>query len=116
MEVIQSYGVKPPLPDSFIFPFLKEGMTPAKELMTVKQLTKTINKYIKRIALACGLPDDISTYTARHSFATVLKRSGASTEYISEALGHHDLKTTENYLDSFEDSEKIKWQQMLIPA
>jgi integrase/recombinase XerD len=115
MEIIKRYGVNPPDPDSFVFPFLKDGMTPAKQLMTVKQLTKNINKYIKRIAVTCGLSSDITTYTARHSFATVLKRAGASTEYISEQLGHHDLKTTENYLDSFEDSEKMKWQQMLLP-
>ncbi|MEJ7674804.1 MAG: tyrosine-type recombinase/integrase [Chitinophagaceae bacterium] len=48
----------------------------------------------------------MTTYTARHSFSTVLKRSGASTEFISEALGHSDVKTTENYLDSFSNDMK----------
>jgi integrase len=46
---------------------------------------------------------NISTYTARHSFATILKRSGVPVAYISDALGHADLKTTENYLSGFED-------------
>ena len=50
----------------------------------------------------------ITTYTARHSFATVLKRSGANIAYISESLGHNDLKTTESYLASFEKDERIK--------
>lgn len=50
----------------------------------------------------------ISTYTARHSYATVLKRSGANIAYISESLGHSDLKTTENYLASFEKEERQK--------
>ena len=50
----------------------------------------------------------ISTYTARHSFASVLKRSGANIAYISESLGHSDLKTTENYLASFEKEERVK--------
>ena len=31
-----------------------------------------------------------------------MKRSGASTEYIQEALGHSNIKTTESYLDSFD--------------
>jgi len=48
------------------------------------------------------------THTARHSFASVLKRSGANIAYISESLGHSDLKTTENYLASFEKAERIK--------
>jgi site-specific recombinase XerD len=60
---------------------------------------------MKIIAESIGI-ESLTTYTARHSFATILKRSGASTEFISEALGHGNLKTTQNYLDSFEDDQK----------
>ncbi len=35
-----------------------------------------------------------------------MKNSGASTEYIQEALGHTVKLTTENYLDSFEKEIK----------
>ena len=55
----------------------------------------------------------ISTYTARHSFATVLKRSGTSIAYISESLGHQNIKTTENYLASFEREERAKNAELL---
>ena len=48
-----------------------------------------------------GIDKKATTFVARHTFSTVMKRSGASTEYIQEALGHADTKTTENYLDSF---------------
>lgn len=51
---------------------------------------------------------DFTTYSARHSFATVLKRSGTNVAFISESLGHPDLKTTEDYLDSFEKEERQK--------
>jgi site-specific recombinase XerD len=50
----------------------------------------------------------ISTYTARHSYATVLKRAGSNIAFISESLGHSDLKTTQDYLASFEQSERAK--------
>jgi len=49
-----------------------------------------------------------------NTFATVLKRSGAPIEFISESLGHKDLKTTENYLDSFEDDVKETYQKQLL--
>ena len=49
----------------------------------------------------------------RHTFSTVLKRSGASTEYIQEALGHSNVKTTENYLDSFGKEVKKEFAQRL---
>jgi len=41
-------------------------------------------------------------------YATVLKRSGANIAFISESLGHSDLRTTENYLSSFEQEERAK--------
>jgi tetratricopeptide (TPR) repeat protein len=63
--------------------------------------TRAINRRMKEIGERLGI-GNISTYTARHSFATVLKRAGANIAYISESLGHQDLKTTENYLASFE--------------
>ena len=44
-------------------------------------------------------------HAARHTFATVLKRSGVNISIISESLGHSDLETTQIYLDSFENSQ-----------
>ncbi|WP_301705505.1 tyrosine-type recombinase/integrase, partial [uncultured Parabacteroides sp.] len=59
------------------------------------------------------LAQPITFHVARHSFATVLKRSGANISYISESLGHSDLKTTEAYLASFEKEERQKNASLL---
>ena len=53
-----------------------------------------------------GIKKKATTYVARHTFSTILKRSGASTEQIQEALGHTDMKTTESYLGSFDKETK----------
>jgi site-specific recombinase XerD len=45
---------------------------------------------------------------ARHSFATILKNSGAPVAFISETLGHTSSKTTESYLKSFESEQRKK--------
>ena len=66
-----------------------------------------VNKKLKEIGKAVGI-EGLTTYTARLSYATVLKRSGANIAFISESLGHSDLKTTENYLASFEKEERRK--------
>jgi site-specific recombinase XerD len=52
---------------------------------------------------------------ARHSFSTQLKRTGISVEAIQELLGHKNLKTTMNYLDSFEDTSKAQQVENLLP-
>ena len=46
------------------------------------------------------------TYVARHSFATILKKSGVNIGIISQALGHQDIKTTQIYLSQF-DNEQV---------
>jgi len=51
---------------------------------------------------------NISSYVARHSWATISKNSGASIEYISEQLGHDSPKVTMGYLKSFERATREK--------
>lgn len=113
-EIIKRWGVKQMESEIFIFNLISNEDTPEQQLAKIKQATKTINKYIKRIGNSLKLEHNLTTYTARHSFATVLKRSGAPIEFISESLGHKDLKTTENYLDSFEDDMKESYQKQLL--
>ena len=110
-RIIDRWGNKPGLNDQYVLPILSKGMTPDKEYKAIQQTTKMINKYIKDIAESVEITQKVTSYIARHSFATVLKRSGASTEFISESLGHSNLQTTENYLADFEIEEKRKWAE-----
>ncbi|MCK8490426.1 tyrosine-type recombinase/integrase [Spirosoma sp. RP8] len=48
------------------------------------------NIYIRQIASTVGIDKDVTPDTARHSFSTVLKRSGAPIKFISESLGHQE--------------------------
>ncbi|MGD9929565.1 MAG: tyrosine-type recombinase/integrase [Mangrovibacterium sp.] len=105
-QIIKQWGNTPELPDTYIFPILTDGLTPTQQQAKIKQLTKQVNKYMKKLREKLAISSPISTYTARHSYATVLKRSGVNTTYISETLGHSSLKTTESYLDSFEDETR----------
>lgn len=59
------------------------------------------NKDLKQIGEMVNLEIPLTTYVARHTFATVMKRGGVSTSIISESLGHDSERTTQIYLDSF---------------
>jgi integrase len=113
-QIIDKWGITPKLKESYVFPVLQTGITPKQEYAKIQQVVKMVNKYVEMAAKAVGIEAKVTSYTARHSFATVLKRSGASIEFISESLGHTDLKTTENYLANFELDEKKKWAAKLI--
>ena len=110
--IIDRWGNNDRLPDSYIFDYLKGNETPLQEKTILLEVVRRCNKRLKMIGEAIGIKG-ISTYTARHSYATVLKRSGANIAYISESLGHADLKTTENYLASFEREEREKNAKLL---
>jgi len=106
-QIIDKWGNPDKSPNNYIFPFLTGNETPLEQKNRIKDINRRINKHIKKVEDKLGI-SNISTYTARHSFASVLKRSGANIAYISDSLGHSDLKTTENYLASFEKEERIK--------
>jgi len=74
-----------------------------KGYRTYKQKRKRINDRIRQVALKAGITEDITTYYARHSWATIAKRKMLPISLIAEGLGHADVRTTEIYLDSFDD-------------
>ncbi|MGY3214019.1 phage integrase SAM-like domain-containing protein [Mucilaginibacter sp. HD30] len=79
---------------------IKEDGLEAKNI--ILQWIKTTNKYLKRISgnLEIG---EVTTYVARHTWATLAKRMGYSNELIAEAMGHqYGNRTTAIYLDDFE--------------
>jgi integrase len=99
--------------ENLIFSILNPVDTKEKQRATIQQFTKMVNKYMKIIATKIGVNKPCTTYYARHSFSTVLKRSGANVQYISEALGHSSISTTKSYLDSFEDDTKKEMAKLL---
>ena len=100
-EIIERLGNKNKDANNYIFPILKHSQSPLRQYELVQNFVRFINDWMKTILKNLSINKKATTYVARHTFSTVLKRSGASTEFIQEALGHTDLKTTENYLDSF---------------
>lgn len=104
--IIRKYSQPSISPDNYLFPVLTRNMDAETAHKKTKEFICYTNKKLKQVAKDLGLPH-FSTYSARHSFATTLKKNNASVELIREALGHASTATTENYLKSF-DRETIK--------
>lgn len=90
----------------YIFPILSLfHQTEQQQKFRRRKVMKKVNKRLKLIGEELSLTIDLTTYVARHSFATVLKRSGVNTSIICEAMGHSSEKVTQIYLDSFENEQ-----------
>jgi integrase/recombinase XerD len=111
--IIERWGNKNQSANNYIFPVLENGVTPLRQYELIQNFVGFINEWMKCIMKNLGINKKATTYVARHTFSTVLKRSGASTEFIQEALGHTDLKTTESYLDSFGKEVKKEFAKRL---
>ena len=79
----------------------------------IQSFTRNLTKHLKKVCEDLKYGFNISACWARHSFATYLKRSGVTSEVISEALGHTSITTTRNYLDSFDDEALSKTAKLL---
>lgn len=92
----------------YLFPILhgKRHITPMQKNNRVHKVCHQINQELKVFAKELNIKAEVTTYVARHSFATILKKSGVNIGIISEALGHQDIRTTQIYLSRF-DNEQV---------
>ncbi|OUR91203.1 integrase [Flavobacteriales bacterium 34_180_T64] len=89
---------------NYIFPILlKENLTPVQIQNRKAKTLKKFNKDLKEIASLAGIDKKLTSYVARHSFATNLKQLGVSTDIISESMGHQNINITNAYLKEFDN-------------
>jgi len=64
-----------------------------------KNFTKTVNKYLKKVASKCEIDKALSTYYARHTWATFAAGLDIPKETIPRALGHSRSSVTDIYIN-----------------
>ena len=89
-----------------IIPIRTKSVSSLKRFDKVRAFDKFVNDGMTTITKRLGVEKRVTTLVSRHTFSTQMKKAGASTGYIQETLGHTDKRTTENYLDSFENEVK----------
>ena len=112
-SIIDKWGNKKLSKEVYVFDVLNDNQTDAYQYYLIRQHTKLMNKYINKVAKAVGIKENISSYTARHSFATIQKNSGVPVAYLKEALGHSNVSVTENYLKGLEKEERRRIAEKL---
>lgn len=102
--------------DNYIFAILnnKKHITPTQINDRLHKVLTRVNKDMKEIGKEVSINVPLTTYVARHTFATALKRSGVSTALISELMGHQSESITQTYLNSFEDKVKEEAMKNLL--
>ena len=91
--------------NSYVFPILdiQKHLTSTQISNRIHKKIGQVNKDLKEIGLLVGISKPLTTYVARHSFATVLKRSNVPGSVISQSMGHQTEAITQTYLADFEN-------------
>lgn len=111
--IMEKWGNKDRSAGTLIFDIITATDSLDRQREKIQQFLKMVNKYMGIIGENLKIDKPITTMAARHSFSTVLKRSGVGIQQISEALGHTSIITTKSYLDSFEDDVKKEMAKAL---
>lgn len=94
-----------------LFPILKTENASYKEY---RSCLKTYNRHLEKVSFLMKNPVKLTSYVARHTWATEAKRQNIPLGVISEALGHMSEKTTRYYLGSFDQSQMNKANRRVI--
>ncbi len=110
-EIINYYKVNfRNITDPYIFPILNEThITEAKRHNRIRKVRKEVNSLLNHIKDVIGLDiEALTTYTARHTWATVAYHNGVDVSLISEEMHNGNLATTRAYLKQYPDEVKDK--------
>ena len=87
----------------YVFPILK-GENPEKIYAEYRIAASYHNRLLKRLCTLADVPQRLSFYTARHSWATVARDHQVPVSVISAGMGHTSERTTRIYLAMLENS------------
>ena len=86
----------------YLLPIIKNASRDSRrQYVTAEHL---VNCKLKRIGKSLGLSIPLTTYVARHSWASIAKSKNIPLSIISEAMGHDSESTTRIYLASLDTS------------
>lgn len=99
-KILNAYST--PSESPYLLPILKSSGEKAHR--EYKSALRLYNKHLHRLSSMLKLQVPLTSYVARHSWATAAKNEGVAISIISESLGHTSEKVTHVYLASFESN------------
>lgn len=107
-KILDKYGSE----DSYLFPFLLSDRHHSYK--DYRNALRRLNRHLGKLEVLLKLPLHLTTYVARHSWASIAQICNFPIEQISQALGHSSTKTTQIYLKEFNHAVIDKINEQVI--
>ena len=98
--------------DDYFFPVFNKKMDEIEVFKKKQILQVMLNRKLKQFASKIGINSDITFYTARHSFASILNWNGINPSLIAQMMGR-DVTDIQVYLRQFNDNQIIESLQYI---
>jgi integrase/recombinase XerD len=101
IEVLMKYKTQNSKNTDYIFPILNSNIDYENDIEALhhrkRQINGSANKYMKAIQEKLNIPFNLTFHISRHTFATIALKRGMPIEYISNIMGHSEIRTTQIY-------------------
>lgn len=103
---ILKYFKRWPSTTNYVFPILlKENLSPKQIKYRKHKTLRNYNIELKEIGELAKIDKQLTSYVARHTYATLLYYEGVSVEKISASMGHSSVLVTMSYLKEFDSRD-----------
>lgn len=101
-DVIDRYSEKG---GEYVFPFLRRNCYHPEKEVSEPSAIRRFNRHLNKLGELLHLTYPLTSYVARHSWASLAENSEMNLSLISQSLGHSSENTTRIYLKGFSSSE-----------
>ena len=108
-EIIDKYDT---IGSSYLLPIILDAKT--DERKQYKNAAQLVNSKLKKLGKQIGLPIPLTSYVARHAWASIARSKNIPLATISEAMGHDSESTTRIYLASLDTSVVDKANSIIL--
>ena len=110
-EIVDKYNT---VGTPYLLPVIKDMNADARR--QYKNAAHLVNDKLKKLGVRLGLDIPLTSYVARHGWASIAKSRNIPLATISEAMGHDSEKTTRIYLASLDTSSVDKANSQILKA
>ena len=98
----------------YLLPIIKD--TEEDTYRQYKNASHLVNDKLKKLGDRLGLCIPLTTYVARHAWASIARSKNIPLSTISEAMGHDSEQTTRIYLASLDTSVVDKANSLILKS
>lgn len=111
MDIIRRY-MNRDSDSPYLLPIIKH---PGKdEYVQYTRMLRNVNYQLSRLVPKMKLKEALSTYVARHTWATMALRQNYNSSLICDAMGHSSVKVTETYFQRFKEEEVNRMNRSIV--